>query len=201
MAIIYTNYKGQIYYLCQVVIKSGKLRYYFANEPNENLSSAIPEGYEIQESINGMVSLIKIRPKLFSAEELAAIDTALNALPKRVHYRKMLKAKELLFYERLGPKMIQLEEKLIGDFGIEKLPKEALFQKMEQEAHLYYQFAPVLRITITDSEKRLFSAERMPFLNSRDNWLLIASDQSMERLATKLIPLLGTDLFFELYQL
>ena len=60
--VAYTNRKGTRYYLCQGRTKTGKIRYYFAREPCEDAVTAIPAGYVVEESVNGIVSLSKDRP-------------------------------------------------------------------------------------------------------------------------------------------
>ena len=62
MPVTYTNRKGVIYYLCQGRSKTGKPRYYFARELKGEPLEAIPQGWKIQESPNGIVSLVRDRP-------------------------------------------------------------------------------------------------------------------------------------------
>ena len=65
MSITHTNRKGVTFCLGRSVTKTGKPRYFFAREPAKGEPvEAIPEGYEIVESVNGVVSLAKVRPAL-----------------------------------------------------------------------------------------------------------------------------------------
>jgi heptaprenylglyceryl phosphate synthase len=81
MRITHTNRKGVTFYLGRGVTKTGKPRYFFAREPAKGEPvEAIPEGYEIVESINGVVSLAKARPALIRPEELALVEAAV-AMP------------------------------------------------------------------------------------------------------------------------
>jgi hypothetical protein len=64
MAVTYTNRKGTTYSLCRGVTKTGKTRYFFAREPVNEPVEKVPEGYEISESVNGVVSLAKVRSAL-----------------------------------------------------------------------------------------------------------------------------------------
>ena len=57
MNVTYTNRKGYTYYLCRGTTKTGKPRYYFAREPKGDPVEQIPEGYEIRESVNGILVL------------------------------------------------------------------------------------------------------------------------------------------------
>ena len=72
----YTNRKGVTFYLCQGVTKTGKTRYYFARQPKGDPVEAIPAGYLIRESVNGVVSLAKSEPHLIDPHEVDAIEQA-----------------------------------------------------------------------------------------------------------------------------
>jgi hypothetical protein len=79
MPITHTNRKGVTFYLGRGVTKTGKPRYFFAREPDKGEPvEAIPEGYEILESVNGVVSLAKVRPILIRPEELALVQAAVD---------------------------------------------------------------------------------------------------------------------------
>jgi len=66
----------------------------------------------------------------------------------------------------------------------------------EKEAQLA-QYRPMMRFTLTDKERRLFTAERMCFMSGIDDWIHGEFDKPVARLPCKLIPLLGRDEFFE----
>lgn len=58
MAYSYTNSKGATYYLHgkETTLKGGTTRtiYYFAKDERENSLDAVPDGYEVSESKNGL---------------------------------------------------------------------------------------------------------------------------------------------------
>jgi hypothetical protein len=56
-AITYTNRHGDRYYLHAGRTRTGKLRYFVAKTSGEATLDAMPEGYELTESINGVVSV------------------------------------------------------------------------------------------------------------------------------------------------
>ncbi len=70
----YTNRMGDTYYLHEGRTKTGKVRYFVAKTPREGVLSAIPDGYELAESINGVVSVRKID---VSAASIPEADVAL----------------------------------------------------------------------------------------------------------------------------
>ena len=58
-------------------------------------------------------------------------------------------------------------------------------------------YEPVLRFELEDEKARIFSAERMTY-SGKGGWLYLDSDH-LETPVSRLIPLLDTDDFFELY--
>ncbi len=104
MPITYTNRKGRMYYLCLGKTKTGT--------PAE----ALPAGYEIRESVNGIVSLSKSQPMLLSDEDIRVVKTALQAHPKTQRYRLDVRPTMLVIYEHVGPDAIELGARLIADF-------------------------------------------------------------------------------------
>ena len=83
MPITYTNRKGATYTLCQGVTKTGKPRYTFVRDPQgKRALETIPDGYEISESVNGVVSLVKSHPQKLLPQEIAAVEQAVRQHPK-----------------------------------------------------------------------------------------------------------------------
>jgi hypothetical protein len=199
MTVTYTNRKGRQYYLCQGVTKTGKSRYYFAREPKGEQVEQIPDGYEIRESVNGIVSLAKERPKLLAEQEIEIVKAALEKHPKARMYRLDAKSTELTIYEQVGPDFQELAKMLIGELGFPGTVPEDFNRRLEEEHDIYAQFTPIMKFIISDEEKRLFRAQRMCYLGSIDDWIDIEYNKSIEELASKLIPTLGTDAFFELF--
>jgi hypothetical protein len=199
MSVTYTNRKGITYYLCQGVTKTGKPRYYFAREPKGKLVDEIPEGYEISESVNGIVSLAKKRPKLIRTEEVAAVEAAVQRHPKSGNYRVSVKDNRIDIYELVGPDADHLIS-VLGEMRLGQLDPD-LANRLRAEQERYGRFAPVLRFTLRvgDAEQRTFYVQRMCYLGSVDDWITIGPSGSIDQLARQLIPKLGTDAFFELY--
>lgn len=82
MAVTCTNRKGTTYHLCRGATKTGKDRYFFAREAKGRPVREIPDGYEIAESVNGVVSLRKVQPALLREAEIGAIRKALENHPR-----------------------------------------------------------------------------------------------------------------------
>jgi hypothetical protein len=142
MPVTYTNRKGQTYVLCQGTTKTGKRRYYFARELKGEALHAIPSGYQIEESVNGVVSLVKDRPQLVRPEELAAVEGALKRHPQSGKYRLQIKENQILVYERQGPDI----EALNAMFGrLSPLPPRGV-ESLQQSGH----YIPIMRFVLLD---------------------------------------------------
>ena len=191
MPVTYINRKGTTYYLCKGITKTGKPRYFFAREPKGEAIDAIPEGYQIEESVNGIVSLVKDRPKLIAPEETAVVEAALKRHPKGGNYRLGVKHNQIVVYERLGPDVKNLNA-ILGIFG-------PLDQRAREYLDHSAQYTPVMRFILDDPEKRDYHAERWCYRGSIDDWIYAGQSGKIETLARKLIPTLGTDDFYELY--
>jgi len=196
MPVTHTNRKGHTYYLCQGMMKTGKLRYYFAREPKEGSPDQIPDGYRISESVNGVVSLVKDLPQLISPQEVASVEAVLARHPKSRDYRIALKNNQIVIYERLGPDM----ETLSAIFGkISALQSDKVKMRLQEQLDKIARFSPVLRFVLMDPEERRFYAERWSYLGNVEDWIDIGESGKLEELAHRLIPKLGTDDFFELF--
>lgn len=190
MAYSYTNRKGSTYYLCQVKTKTGKMRYYFAGESKATPVDKIPAGYQVDESVNGIVSLVKVRPQVIFTQELASVETSLKKHPHGPYYRAVIKGNQIVIYESQGADFINVL------FGIGwTLPEDVGRQLLERNA----QYSPIMRFILDDKDGRTFHPERWCFRGSIDDWIQVGVPEKIEELAKKLIPLLGTDDFFELY--
>ncbi len=190
MPVNYTNRKKQSYVLCQGTTKTGKPRYFFAREPKGETVNAIPEGYHIEESVNGVVSLVKDRPHLIAPEELAAVEAVVQRHRKSGDYQVRDKDDQIVVFERQGPD-VEAPQSVFGHLG--PMPRRAV-EFLEQSGH----YIPIMRFVLRDRERRLFDAHRWHFSGSIDDWIDIGHSGQIEALARRLIPKLGTDAFFEL---
>ena len=195
MRITHTNRKGQKYYLGKGVTKTGKPRYFFAKEEKGEPVSEIPEGYEIAESVNGVVSLAKVRPKLINAFEVAAVEGALKKNPKGTYYRVQVKDNMIVVCEQEGgTDRGDALEGLFAKWGVSMGPGMKFLAELEKLAN----YAPVMRFILKDEEKRMFEGERMTYRGGMDRWRPVLRYGKIGELAEELIPKVGTDDFFDL---
>jgi len=154
----------------------------------------IPAGYEIRESVNGVVSLTKTRPREISDGEISAVMAAVRMHPKASRYRVDTKSSDITIYENIGPDGLELAAEL----GLDTHSKNAL-RRIEERDRRSGQFSPMMRFILTDKQRRLFTAQRMCFLSGKDDWIYLQHDKPIAKLARQLVPVLGTDQFFELF--
>jgi len=193
MPVTYTNWKGVTYYLCRGITKTGKPRYYFAREPKGEPVEQIPEGWKINESVNGTVSLVKDRPVQIRPEELKAVEAAVRRHPKSYNYRVAVKDKRIEIYERVGPDL----DDFITEFSKVGLLVPGRAEWVRELLEDRARFAPVLRFILMDAEQRTFCTERWCYLGSIDDWIDVGPMGPVDRLARQWIPKLGTDALFE----
>jgi hypothetical protein len=189
--VMYTNRKGVTYYLCRGTTKGGKPRYTFGREPRGEAVPAVPEGYEIRESVNGVVSLARARPAQIRPEERAAVETALKRHPKVGNYRVDVKGKQITVYERRGMDADDLLA-LVSRVGLGPVSQGAKSQ-LRADLHRRARFGPVLRFMLLDDEGRTFGAERWCYLGSIDDWIRIGPEGPIRQLARRYVPKLGSD--------
>ncbi len=194
MAISYTNRKGTTYYLYQGETKTGKVRYYFSPTLKGKEIEQIPAGYEISESVNGVVSLIKTRPRLIPSEEVALVKEVLDRHPQKENYRIDVKHDQIVIYEGIGPDV----DKILGLFGKDIPRPPEVIEKVKTLLEGSRRFEPVMRFILSDPETRTYSAERWSYIGSINDWIMVGSPGKLGRLVRKMVPTLGTDKFFEL---
>jgi hypothetical protein len=196
MPVTYTNRKGHTYYLCQGMTKTGKIRYYFAREPRDEVPDQVPEGYRISESVNGVVSLVKDRPQLILPQEVASVEATLKRHPKGRDYRVAVQKNQIIIYERLGPDV----ETLSGIFGeLSPLPSDIVKRLVQEQLDIMAHFGPIMRFILVDPQERTFRAERWSYFGVIDDWIDTGDSGKLDILARRLISKLGTDDFFELF--
>lgn len=196
MAVTHTNRKNTSYTLYQGTTKTGKPRYFFAKQSKKGLPcESIPDGFEVSESPNGVVSLVKKRPKLIPQDEVELVERILATHPQSSNYRLFVRRDRIDVYERVGPNADDLLESFRGlGFGA---PLDT--SRWRADFNARGQFSAVLRFVLLDKKKRTYGVERMCYLGSIDDWIDIGGIGSLGSLAEEMIPRLGNDSFFELY--
>jgi hypothetical protein len=94
----YTNRKCYQYFIHQGMSKKGKTRYFTSRKP-EGALSQIPDGYEITESINAVVSVQKPKPALIPPADLECVRKKVSSFNHLKHYKVEAKGKEIIVYQ------------------------------------------------------------------------------------------------------
>lgn len=195
MPLTYTNRKGKTYTLCQGRTQKGDIRYFFSPDPEGKTAvDQIPSGYEISENVNGQVSLRKKRPQLIRPEERRAVEQAVARHPKAKNYRVDVKGKHIIVHENISPSLDAILKVFEKYAPFLESRREALEAKEEQ----FSQFSPVMRFELEDPETREYHVSRMGY-TGHGGWRSLMRWGDIETLADEIIPLLGTDEFFELW--
>ena len=155
MTFTYTNRKGRTYHLHLRETRKGKSRYVFAREPGDGAIEEIPDGYEVRESVNGVVSLGKVRPRKIAEDEAQAVHSAMADLGLD-DYRVEVKDDAVVVFEP-DRSRAELEGiiRLLGPFGSNPRAMDVLTRDTR--------YSPVLRFVLIDDQARDFSVERMTY--------------------------------------
>jgi len=196
MPIKYTNRKGVTYYLCKGLAKSGKPRYYFARKPQDEPVEQIPQGYKINENVNGLVYLAKDEPSLILQDEAAAVQKVLSKHRKSQNYRLGIRRDRIEIYELLGPDA----EEILSVFRAEGINVSAAgIERLKDSHERRAKFEAVLRFILADAEQRTFRVERRYYSGCGGWKRLFAVTGPIGELARQIVPKLGEEEFFELW--
>ena len=155
----------------------------------EGALAKVPEGFEICESINGVVSVRRINE---ARATVPPDDIALvwNAIERSAHLRYYLARavdSAIVIYEP-HPLPRQLEESASA-LRLDRLPTDAIAERM---AHA--QYAPIMKFEPQGDE---YVVHRMTF-RGHGGWSYPLKSGNLAALARQMIPSIGTNRFFEL---
>ena len=192
--VTYTNRKGRKHYLFQMETKKGKLRYVFRRniEGGGEPMQKIPEGYEIAESVNGIVSLRKAIESPLRKEELEAVRSVLEKHEHLARYRVEDIKGDIVVFEPIGgatPELVEALRRFNPFFSRPDL------ETLEQSVR----YSPVLRFRLVDREKRRFFTERMTYRGEGGMMPMMNGSGTIREVANRFCSKLGRDSFFDLF--
>ena len=188
MAFIHTTRRGTAYYLHTGPKRGGGVQHFLSTKKKGTLAAALPEGFEIYETVNGLAFLRRKRPSAIRDEELAVVRGELAKHRGPMLHEIEVTGGVIVIHEAEGA---QDHWRALGALrpGID----------LAALTRQFAQFMPVMRFALHDEERRLFAPERYCFRGSVDDWISIGETAAITALARKFIPHLGKDTFYELY--
>ncbi len=188
MALHYTNRRGRTYYLHHRKTKNGKVRYVFAKSVGDGALDALPDGYQVRESINGVVSVVSLGQARFLTElEEQAVRSAMAELDLH-EYRLEIRGNAITIFEpdRCAAQLLEA----ISPVGLSKRAVDNLARRVN--------YSPVLRFVLDDRSTRTFHVERMTYRGD-GGWSYPLRHGKIASLAKKYVPHVGKDSMFELF--
>ena len=192
--VAYTNRKGRKYYLFRVETKKGKVRYVFRRkiEGDGEPVRKMPEGHEVVESVNGIVSLRKAVESPIRDEELEAVRSVLDKHDHLKRYRVEDVKGDIVVFEPIGgatPELLETLRRFNPFFSRQNI------ETLEQSVR----YSPVLRFQLVDKKKRRFYTERMTYRGEGGMMPLMRGSGTIHEVADRFCPKLGRDSFFDLF--
>lgn len=193
MPITHTNRKGAVYYLHQGTTRTGKPRYYFSRGPSDRDIEKIPDGYEITESVNGVVSLRRVTPRLISDLEVQTVKLALQSHSHLRRYQVDVRKDAVTVYEPVG----EMSDDIIKEM-VRATVLDRILERIRLESERYAQYTPVMRFLLVDAEEREFTVERMCYRGGMEGWLSLHCWGTVRNLAKEYVHHLGKESLFDL---
>jgi hypothetical protein len=184
MPYIYTNRKGQKFYLCRETTKTGRARYTLVDELPQDAPEHLPEGYRISENISGHVALVRDAPEWILPEEMTSIESAIARHARRRDLRAEYQKGQVIIYEQAGPDVGSLSA-IMAHYS--QKPAGVVKKNVEQQLEKMAHFTPLLRFTLVELEPRRFKAER-PRAAGGKEWVEVGEPGKLDILARRLVP-------------
>ncbi|SER67096.1 hypothetical protein SAMN04487944_1081 [Gracilibacillus ureilyticus] len=183
MAVKYTNFRGDEYFLHMRKTSKGNPSYYFKKNDDNTSVEEIPEGYEVYEHPNGRVFLTKTAKKGITKEEISIIENALDKLSPIRDYKLDVKQKSIYIFTYENP------------VSFNEIP--AVVEALSDPKYKTYEAQ--LCFTLTDKKSRKFQVERRTYRGEKDDqWLFLDASSNLKELAENYVQHLGKEEFFEL---
>ena len=183
-----------MYYLLVGKTKTGKPKFYTSKKSNGTPVDKIPDGYELHESpSDALVHVRKVRPTRLLPQEQEQVADAVRSLAGQEQFILDVEGDSLVVY--LPDTNADMATSLIG--GIIGQPVASL-NSLKDWAQKHSHYTPLMRFSLIDPDRRIFTAERWCFLGSIDDWFLLGRCDTLTNLLKSYVPHLGQESFFEL---
>ena len=193
--VTYTDRMGDSYYLHEGKTKAGKVRYFVAKTIREGVLSAMPDGFEFSESINGVVS---VRKTDTSAPRLPEVDlaTARAEMASHAHLRshriEVIKG-EIVIFESTGGVSAEVMAAMSHCFFT---PADGPDNRVGGR-RVRVRYTPVMKF-VPFGEPGGYRVHRMTY-RGNGGWSWPLASGSIHKLLKRYLRHVGTDAFFELH--
>ena len=191
-SLTYTNRMGVRYYLHEGRTKSGKPRYFFAKTIRDGALARIPKGFEVGESINGIVS-VKRQSRgqvTMPPEDVMVVEVELARHDRLRWYKVRVVARAIVIYEPYPT-----PERLRETFERRALlSTPASTRRYVDDWMKKATYSPVMKF---ERDGEGYAAFRMTY-RGHGGWSWPLNTGTLQSLTRKLVPALGTERFFEL---
>lgn len=189
-ALAHTNRKGVRYYLHEGRTKTGKVRYFFARSVGDGALAELPAGWEIAESINGVVSVRRHRERAakISADDLARVQAELRRHAHLRHHVAVVDRDAIVVHQP-DVDLAELRE-TAEKFALLPGRVEAFVEDWVRRAH----YSPVLQF-IRDGST--YVVHRMTYRGD-GGWSYPLASGPLDRLVREFVSKVGTGEFFQL---
>src|SRR4030042_2139499 len=148
MAVTYTNFRGDTYYLHKGKTKKGTPQYFFSKKREGALVVSIPEGYEIHENPNGRIILRKITAKQVTGQEISIVEKGIKQFSGVEHFKIDVKGKEITVF--LPDQEIDTLVDHLSDLSFFKQPR------LKEDLKKVLTYSPMMRFVLDDEKSRKF---------------------------------------------
>jgi hypothetical protein len=187
--VTHTNRMGDTYYLHEGKTKAGKPRYFFAKSVGNGVLAEMPPGFEVSESINGVVSVRRVPAGavIVPHDDGKFVEAA---VARHGHLRgdvvRVVGNAIVIFEPHPRPdELLALGQRL----GFPLRAPSFIDDRMKKA-----QYAPVLKF---DREDDGYIVHRMTY-RGEGGWSWPLGAAKLADLAKKVVPKIGTEAFFEL---
>lgn len=192
MSLAYTNRRGKVYYIRAYRSKKGHDAWAMTAKPKECvLADAVPEGFEIYENPNGLVVLRKRLASEIRPGEVAAVGAVLV----RQKHLKSVDTQLVLDKKTLTIHLLDREPDFLVEHGRREM---GAFFGTDKYLARRGTYTAMMRLTLEDRDRRLFTIERFCFRGSVDRWIHLGSGEPLAVLAERFLPHLGKESFYNL---
>lgn len=189
----YVNRRGRRYFLGRGTTKRGKERFFFSRRPPANPVNRIPEGCEITESVNGIVSLRRSGRQSIFEEETSVVRSELARHAHLRRHRAAARGDAIAIYEPLGAQSEASLESISGRRTALLGSGGSFLDAVAADAR----YCAVMRFVLLDCASREFEAQRMCYRGGMEGWITIGGGL-LPALARKFVRHNATEDFFEI---